>query len=158
MSINPHLLEEDDFSPEILSAFDAYPAPSPSKGFEASFWSQFENRRTRYRGVIGFLRRLWELEIEGVVVWRLAASTLTGGGGGALLLGLLAGSPTPSSSSSPLPPRPLPLVAMSSLALYNREWETDLYVPKPLPQSAPPHPTRQKGDEFSWNGSSAPLA
>jgi hypothetical protein len=152
--------ESAEFTPEILAAFDAYPAPSPSKGFEARFWNALETRQSRYRGFSGFLRRLWELEIEGVMVWRLAASMLSGGASGALLLGLSLSKP----SDLPAVPQPasqLPITTMRAFAFYKRDWEKDFYLPKARPKSAPPHtPTHapHQGGDLSWNGSNAHLA
>jgi hypothetical protein len=145
-----------EFTPEILAAFDAYPSPSPSKGFEARFWSAMETRQSRYRGFSGFLRRVWELEIEGVMVWRLAASMLSGGASCALLLGLSLTKPS-TIPAAPQPDSQLPVTTMKAFAFYKRDWEKDFYLPKARPKAAPPHTPHQGGD-FSWNGSNAHLA
>jgi hypothetical protein len=159
MAIEPFGMEDGEkFSPEILAAFESYPSPSPSKGFEATFWSQFETRRSRYRGLLGSLRRIWELEIEGVVVWRLAASTITGGLSCLLVLGVLCGSTNqPPTSSLPKSPIDIPSSTPTVLAFHNREWERELAIPKAMPKTAPPR-TPEKTKEFSWNISSANLA
>lgn len=152
---------ENEFPPEIRAAFDGYSLPNPSPEFEARFWTELDARRTRYRGVFGFLRRILELEIEGVMVWRLAASTLSGGASCTLLLALALGFSTP--KSAPLAPAPLPqdqrpFPAMGAFAFYNRQWEHDFFSqpqPKPAPQRAK---STKNGGDFSWNGSNAHLA
>ncbi|PQV65188.1 hypothetical protein B1R32_102197 [Abditibacterium utsteinense] len=153
--------KQDEFPPDIRAAFDEYSLPRPSPTFEAHFWTRLEARRTRYRGVTGFCRRMLEIEIEGVMVWRLAASTLSGGASCALLLMLALGFASP--KEAPLAPAPLPrnhetLPAMGAFAFYNRQWEDDFFSqpqPKPAPQRAK---STKNGGDFSWNGSNAHLA
>ncbi len=70
--------EEAEWPAPIRAAFDAYPQHAPDAAFDARFWRGLPARRARYRGFWGFLRRLVEVEIEGVAVWRLGASMLGG--------------------------------------------------------------------------------
>ncbi len=60
--------------PEIRAAFDNYPRPVGGAQFDAKFWRELDARRHRYRGILGLLRRLIEVEIEGIAVWRLGAA------------------------------------------------------------------------------------
>ena len=60
--------------PDIRAAFDNYPRPVGDAQFDAKFWRELDKRRHRYRGVAGALRRLIEVEIEGIAVWRLGAA------------------------------------------------------------------------------------
>jgi hypothetical protein len=150
--------EDLEFPPEIQEAFAAYPQPRPSRGFEARFWADFERRRGRYRGLVGFLRRMLELEIEGVMVWRLALSTLSGGVSCVLVLGLLFGFANQKTTPDlPLPgkqmPAQIPLTPMNAYAFYNRDWENELLLPQQKPKLAPLK-ARPKGRDFSWSGSS----
>ena len=175
-----------DLPPEIQAAFDAYPKPGTPLGFEARFWAHYADRRGRYRGLVGWLRRLVEVEIEGVAVWRLAASTLSGGALCALLVGLLVlsgqGTSNPTAAKIPLGPAPVPADSapsgLGALAFYNREWELDLdsgdaprrasrrpSPPTPLlrdrfndagPRNASPR-HRGAGGEFSWAYSNEPV-
>ncbi len=156
----PKFDAEDEFPPDIAAAFDNYATPPLSRDFEAKFWTQFEARRGRYRGFAGFLRRLWEIEIEGVAVWRLALSTFSGGATCALFLACALGFSIP--QNAPIAPLPaqIPPTAMNAFAFYRRDWEED-FLPKIQPKPAPPSAPR-KGGDFSWNGSqhgsNAPLA
>ena len=150
--------KEDEFPPEIRTAFDAYPIPRPSPHFEARFWTELQARRARYRGVTGFCRRLLEIEIEGVMVWRLAASTLSGGASCALLLAFaISFSAQKSVPPAPLPQNEQPLTARDAFAFFNRRWEDEFFStpqPKPARRATKTH----HGDDFSWNGSNAHLA
>lgn len=150
----------EEFPPEIRAAFDGYSLPSPSPEFEARFWTELNARRTRYRSAMGFLRRILELEIEGVMVWRLAASMLSGGASCALLLFLALGFSTPKNSllaPAPHPRSNQPFTAMGAFAFYNRQWEQDFFSQL---QPAPRHRAKstKNGGDFSWNGSNARLA
>ena len=155
----PNERPEEEFSPEIRAVFDAYSAPRPSTGFDARFWAQLDARQNRYRGLSGWLRRVWELEIEGVLVWRLALATFSGGASCALILGLALGFSTPQSAPLlpvPLPDPELPPTTMRAFAWYRREGEDPFFRPY-QPPSAPPRAPRH-GSDFSWNGSNARLA
>ena len=66
--------EEEQLPSGIRAAFDAYPRPIGNDQFDAKFWRELDNRRNRYRGVAGVARRLIEVEIEGIAVWRLGAA------------------------------------------------------------------------------------
>lgn len=151
---------EDEFPPEIRAAFQAYSAPRPSPGFDARFWAQLEARQNRYRGFAGFLRRVWELEIEGVAVWRLALSTLSGGASCALVFALALGVSNPQIAPvTPPADDQIPATALHAFAFYRREWEAEFWA-APQPSSA--RPRRHQGNDFSWNRSNpvsgAPLA
>ncbi|MBW3637526.1 MAG: hypothetical protein KY445_13845 [Armatimonadetes bacterium] len=153
----PKIDAEDELPPDIAAAFDQYQTPPLSRDFEAKFWAQFEARRGRYRGFAGFLRRLWEIEIEGVAVWRLAASTFSGGAACALFLGCFAlfAMPAETPRVLPLPTTPVPetpRMAFDARAFYAREWEE--FGLTPPPKIAPTK--RQKlenGGEISCVGS-----
>lgn len=64
----------EELPPEIRAAFDAYPQPTGNADFDAKFWCALDNRRNRYRGFGGLLRRIIEVEIEGIAVWRLGVA------------------------------------------------------------------------------------
>ena len=64
----------EEFSPEIRAAFDDYPFPVADADFDARFWRELDTRQSRYRGFGGLLRRLIEVEIEGIAVWRLGVA------------------------------------------------------------------------------------
>jgi hypothetical protein len=84
----PNNDEESKFPDEIRAAFESYPQPRTSREFDAQFWKNLDARRGRYRGFAGFLRRLWEIEIEGVAVWPTLGQIVEQCGAAALL-GLL---------------------------------------------------------------------
>ena len=65
---------ENELPPEIRAAFESYPHPTANADFDAKFWRELDNRRHRYRGVAGVVRRIIEVEIEGIAVWRLGAA------------------------------------------------------------------------------------
>ena len=64
----------EEFPPAIRAAFDNYPFPVADADFDARFWRQLDARGNRYRGFSGLLRRLIEVEIEGIAVWRLGVA------------------------------------------------------------------------------------
>lgn len=149
----PNKPDFEEFPPEIRAAFDAYPTPRPSRGFEARFWAQLEARRNRYRGFGGFLRRVWEIEIEGVAVWRLALSTLSGGASCALFFAAFALLAMPDQTPRAAPESPpdfpdTPRMAFDARAFYAREWEEFGFPArsKPAPQ---PLEIPQDGGEIS---------
>lgn len=76
----------EEFPSEIRAAFDDYPRPTGSAEFDAKFWRELDARQNRYRGVFGALRRLIEVEIEGIAVWRLGAALF--GGAAVCVLGV----------------------------------------------------------------------
>ena len=127
--------ELDLLSPDIRAAFHEYPRPKASEGFDARFWSELDTRQNRYRGFVGFWRRLLEVEIEGVAVWRLGLSTLGGSGTFALGFALLGAFSAPYAKISSSPALPLPSVPTAS-PLYARElWDDTLRLEH---QSKPP--------------------
>ncbi len=60
--------------PEIRAAFESYPRPTANAEFDARFWRELDARQNRYRGAFGVLRRIIEVEIEGIAVWRLGVA------------------------------------------------------------------------------------
>ncbi len=135
----PNKPDFEEFPPDIQTAFNSYPSPQLSPDFEARFWTRFEARRGRYRGFSGFWRRVWEIEIEGVAVWKLLFSTFSGGAACALLFGAFALFAMPQSapivSEIPAPETPeTPRMAFDSRAFYAREWELEVAEP---PKFAP---------------------
>ena len=149
--------KNEEFSPEIRAVFDDYHTPRPSRGFDERFWAQLEGRQRSYRGFSGLMRRVWELEIEGVLVWRLALSTLSGGASCALIFACALGFSTSPTAPVPRPTQSeFPTSAMTAFAFSYRDWESDYFL-KPTPKTAPPRAPKNGGG-FSWNGSNAPLA
>ena len=64
----------EEFGGEIRDAFENYPRPTANAEFDARFWRELDARRNRYRGLSGVLRRIIEVEIEGIAVWRLGVA------------------------------------------------------------------------------------
>ncbi len=64
----------EEFPPEIRAAFNEYPLPTGNAEFDAKFWRELDARQNRYRGLSGILRRIIEVEIEGIAVWRLGVA------------------------------------------------------------------------------------
>ncbi len=89
--------EPEELAPELRALFDNYPRPTANAQFDARFWRELDARRHRYRGLVGFARRLIEIEIEGIAVWRLGLSLFGGAAVCALGVALLSlgASPTP---------------------------------------------------------------
>lgn len=88
----PNNFRDDELEPlpqNAQEAFANYPFPRPDNDFDARFWRELDNRKNRYRGLIGFGRRLVEIEIEGIAVWRLGFSMLGGAAFCALATGTL---------------------------------------------------------------------
>jgi len=114
--------------PSIRAAFGTYPTPKPDAAFDARFWRELEARRNRYRGFAGFWRRLIEVEIEGVAVWRLGCSALGGSGSFALVFAVLgAFSSLQAAAPLPLPPLPsVPTAAPGTAVRYARQWDNEL--------------------------------
>ena len=90
--------EPSEFESEIRAAFDAYPRPTANAEFDAKFWRELDARGHRYRGFAGALRRLIEVEIEGIAVWRLGLALFGGAATCAVGVALL------SLASSPVTP------------------------------------------------------
>ena len=116
---------ENELPPAIRAAFDHYPRPTGNAEFDAKFWRELDNRRNRYRGVAGVVRRIIEVEIEGIAVWRLGAALF----GGAAVCGL--GVALLSLGSSPIvPTQSAPVIAEMPLnsPRYARElWDDREY-------------------------------
>ena len=130
----------EEFTDEIRAAFNAYPRPVGDAQFDARFWRELDNRRNRYRGVFGVLRRVIEVEIEGIAVWRLGAALFSVPmicGLGVALINL---------SPAPIAPTPnAPIVAQTPLDPFSsprlaREWwaEGDYQYRAPKPQLQKP--------------------
>lgn len=64
----------EELPPAIRAAFDNYPRPTGNSEFDAKFWRELDARQNRYRGISGVLRRIIEVEIEGIAVWRLGVA------------------------------------------------------------------------------------
>ena len=95
--------ENDEFTPEIRAAFAAYPRPVADRQFDANFWRELDKRQQRYRGLRGLLRRLIEVEIEGIAVWRLGLALFGGAATCALGVALLSLGASP---ETPVPSAP----------------------------------------------------
>lgn len=117
--LNP--TEEEEFSPAIRAAFDSYGTPKPDAAFDARFWRELDARKNRYRGFWGFWRRLVEVEIEGVAVWRLAFSGVGGAAFCAVGFALLSWGASPVVA---------PQVAWSSIPRSASSTETPLNAPR----------------------------
>ncbi len=152
---------EEEFSPAIRAAFDSYPAPKPDAEFDARFWRELDARKNRYRGFKGFWRRVVEVEIEGVTVWRLGVSTLSGGVLCLLVLGIGLQFWAPqsvSASPSPTTVARVPRAGMFAFSLRQGILQDDLWPDeKQKPFASSRRPTLQ-GDNFSCTRSNAPWA
>ena len=115
----------EELPPDIRAAFDNYPRPTGNDEFDARFWRELDARRNRYRGVAGVVRRVIEVEIEGIAVWRLGVALF----GGAAVCGL--GVALLSLSAAPIAPaQSAPIVAETPFdsPRYARElWGEDDY-------------------------------
>ena len=123
----------EEFPSEIRAAFDAYPRPTGNDEFDARFWRELDSRQNRYRGIIGVTRRILEVEIEGIAVWRLGVALF----GGAAVCGL--GVALLSLSSSPLAPmQNAPLVAqMPTNSLASPRYARELWDDRDYEYRAP---------------------
>ena len=124
---------------DAQKAFENYPFPCARDDFDARFWRELDNRKNRYRGFIGFWRRLVEVEIEGVAVWRLGLSLF----GGAAFCGL--GLALLTLRSHPASKTPTPQVAFSADApIGTRRFARELWDDAlPQPWSPPVRGQRQ---------------
>ncbi len=126
--------EPEEFSPPIRDAFDAYPRPVGDAEFDARFWRELEARRNRYCGVSGLLRRLIEVEIEGIAVWRLGFALFGGAATCAIGVALLSLSSSPATSEQRAPlMAETPRDSLSSPRLARelwdeRAWEMPVYA------------------------------
>ncbi len=134
MANNP----DEEFSDEIRAAFESYPRPTASAEFDARFWLELGARRNRYRGWSGLLRRILEVEIEGIAVWRLGVALFSVPLVCALGVALLNVSVAP---IAPINGAPLvaemPLDPLSSPRYARELWDERDYeysAPKPQPE------------------------
>ena len=153
--------EPEDFSPELRALFEAYPQPSGDADFDARFWRELDARRNRYRGFGGVLRRLIEVEIEGIAVWRLGFSLFGGAATCALGVALLSLSASPTPTASPAP-RVAETEMPTAMPRYARELWDDHNWQRPardLPDlPAPRAPKSPAKEEFSCVSSARGLA
>ncbi len=138
----PNENHPEEFPPAIRAAFDDYPFPVADADFDANFWREFDARGNRYRGFVGLLRRLIEVEIEGIAVWRLGAALF----GGAAVCGL--GVTLLNLGNAPIAPvSSAPLVAQweqipTAMPLYARDW--DKWMSRPQTAPAPRVPAKKE--------------
>ena len=130
----------EEFPPEIRAAFESYPRPTGNADFDAKFWRELDARQNRYRGLSGLLRRIIEVEIEGIAVWRLGValfSVPTICAIGVALLNLNAASITTPTSAPQIAQMPIDPLASPRFA---REfWDADTYEYRaPRPQTEKP--------------------
>lgn len=139
--------EQDELRPlppDMRAAFQGYPRPRADAGFDAKFWRELDSRRNRYKGFAGFWRRLVEVEIEGIAVWRLGASTCAGAGLCALGFALLSWTIMP--KTAPTPPVSMALspdTPLSRPRFARGLWDDDDPLPRPPtpPRSRPSYPS-----------------
>ena len=130
------------FRPPSGAAFDRYPQPVAGADFDARFWRELEARQHRYRGIIGCWRRLIEIEIEGIALWRLGCALFGGAAVCALGVALL------SLGTAPLAPhRSAPQIAEldqipSAMPRYAREM--DAWIMRPQPALEPRLPVKKE--------------
>ena len=118
--------------PDIRAAFGRYPRPQAGAEFDSRFWRELSSRQKRYKGFIGFWRRLIEVEIEGIAVWRLGVSTCAGAGLCALVFAVLSWSVVPKTVPSASVVVALSPDASPSAPRFARGWWDEDY---PLPRS-----------------------
>jgi hypothetical protein len=139
---------EDEFSPAMRAAFDSYPSPQPDANFDARFWRELDARKNRYRGLSGLLRRIVEVEIEGMAVWRLGLSALGGSGTCALGFALLGAFSAPGALQqvAPLPLSSVPTATPATASRYARQlWDETARPPHRVRVPAKARP-QIKGD------------
>ena len=139
---------EPEFKGELRDLFDSYPRPAGDAAFDARFWRELDARRRRYRGAWGFARRLIEIEIEGIAVWRLGFSLF----GGAALCGL--GVALLSLSAHPAPTAPPQIARVEQIPtamprLAREWWNEELLDDPPRPMPAPRAPKPANKEEIS---------
>ena len=135
----PNNFPKDELEPlprDAREAFANYPFPHASDGFDARFWRELDARKNRYRGFVGMLRRLVEIEIEGIAVWRLGFSMIGGAAFCALGLAMLSMRALPNSLPAPTPAS-APQVALSTdIPMNTRRFARELWD-EILPQRPP---------------------
>ncbi len=126
----------EEFPPAIRVAFDAYPRPTGDDEFDAKFWRELDERHNRYRGFVGVLRRVIEVEIEGIAVWRLGLSLFGGAAVCAVGVALLSFGSAPVAPTQSAPQIAEMDGAPMALPRYAREWwdEPDWQRPAPVQQ------------------------
>ena len=132
--------DDEELAPDLRALFQNYPHPTANAEFDAKFWRELDARQNRYRGFTGLARRLIEVEIEGIAVWRLGLSLLGGAavcGVGVALLSLGASpSQAPTSAALVAQTEQIPTV----LPRYAREldelraWDAPLARPSTRPK------------------------
>lgn len=127
--------EPEERAPELRALFDSYPQPTADAAFDARFWRELDVRRNRYRGIAGLLRRLVEVEIEGVALWRLGFSLFGGAAACALGVALLSLGTAPTSSSPSAPQiAEMPVDPLASPRFARELWdERDFEYPARAP-------------------------
>lgn len=140
--------EPEELLPELRALFDSYPQPNGDAQFDARFWRELDARQNRYRGLPGFARRLVEVEIEGIAVWRLGLSLFGGAAVCALGVTLLSLSATPT-NQAPSQIAEMPLDPLASPRFARELWdERDFGYPARVPIA--PRREQPKGkEEFS---------
>lgn len=142
--------EPEERAPELRALFDSYPQPTADAAFDARFWRELDARRNRYRGIAGLLRRLVEVEIEGVALWRLGFSLFGGAAACALGVALLSlGGAAPTTA----PPQIAAVAEEPSMfSRYARQPWDDAFVERSAPQRSAPQPRPPAKKEVSpWN-------
>lgn len=136
---------EPEESPELRELFANYSRPTANAAFDARFWRELDARQNRYRGLVGMTRRLIEIEIEGIAVWRLGFSLFGGAAVCGLGVALLSLGVAPQNSTPPQIARNETVPTM--MPRYAREmWDESAWeiVPRALPR---PQPRQPQGKE-----------
>ena len=111
---------EDEWPAELRAAVAAYPRLRNSPHFEADFWRAWEARRAHAQTLRGRWERFIQIELGGLVVWRLAGSTLAGAALPALVLALSLG--LPGGEARPVVPLAVPPFSALAWRELEREW------------------------------------
>ena len=138
----PNENHPEELPPAIRAAFDDYPFPVADADFDARFWRQLDARQNRYRGLIGVLRRIIEIEIEGIAIWRLGFALFGGAAVCALGVALLSLSSSPVATVSSAP-----IIAQweqipTAMPRYARDW--DKWMSRPQTAPAPRVPAKKE--------------